>query len=189
MRALESLVEAEQDSRLLLMRNLLQSPSSADFAEALDDEVVVEDRLAVGRLAIFHNGRMVFPDTRGQFDRLHELRQSFIALDVDEVSPVVANLRALLRKTFKRNVTTFEYASDEGQAAMVPHLDTHHVLWLQWKGIKEVGLGDDGDKITRRVKLHPGDGLFMPPGVFHATKAITDSRHFCVGLHEPLIDD
>jgi ribosomal protein L16 Arg81 hydroxylase len=184
--ALDLLTQAEQGNELLLIRNLLQSPSPAEIAESLGDEAVIPHRLAAGRLAVFHEGAMVFPDTREEFDRLHDLHQSFVALDLDQVSPLAANLQVMLRETFRRNVTIFGYASNAGHAAMTPHVDTHYVLWLQWKGIKEIGLGDDGNKVACSIKLHPGDCLFMPPGVFHATKAITDSRHFCVGLHERL---
>jgi 50S ribosomal protein L16 3-hydroxylase len=125
---------------------------------------------------------------------------------VDHLSDAVADLRKLVDfiPQWRIDDVMVSYATDGGSVG--PHYDNYDVFLLQGEGQRRWRLGQQCDSDTALLEhdelrilaqfdqtqeylLHPGDILYVPPGVAHWGIAQGECTTFSIGFRAPRIND
>jgi 50S ribosomal protein L16 3-hydroxylase len=125
---------------------------------------------------------------------------------VDHYIPDVAELRQLIDfiPQWRVDDVMVSYATDGGSVG--PHYDNYDVFLLQGEGEKLWQLGQLCDSSSallphdelrvldaftphQEYLLHPGDILYVPPGIAHWGVARGDSTTFSIGFRAPRVKD
>jgi len=201
----ETFLARHWQSKPLLIREALRNfhtPLSSHQLAGLAMEDEVESRIIESRdnQWLQHHG----PFSNADYQR--DTAWTLLVQAVDHYIPEVAELRKLVDflPQWRVDDVMVSYAVDGGSVG--PHYDNYDVFLLQGEGERLWKLGQFCDASTpvqphdelrilsvfeprEEHLLHPGDMLYVPPGVAHWGIAQGECTTFSIGFRTPRIND
>lgn len=112
-----------------------------------------------------------YPDTNTELDSM-DPTYGFAIARFDEVSLAAAAVKDSFDPAMRQEgevVSAGLYVTEPGQRALPPHVDQYRVFALQVDGMKDFFLSLEPNRpdVMTRVRMKPGDGLYIPQGIPH----------------------
>ncbi len=187
-----------------------------DIDAALVSEKIKPSDLSMAQntLISFHHWSKILPGHSVKIDR-DKIKQnlysgnSLVINSAEKFIPTLDNVIKNLSDILQSKVWSNLYITPSGYQAFNRHYDTHDVLVLQLKGIKNWKLFDSPivlphasqpyDKSgfdlsllepIKELTISPGDILYLPRGVVHEAIALDQlSIHLTIGFKPPIVAD
>ena len=177
-----------------------ENPLTPEELAGLACEAGVESRLVLEK-----GGRHPWEVRHGPFDEAEfadfpESHWTLLVQDVDKHVPELADLLEAFRfvPDWRIDDLMISYAPSDGSVG--PHVDAYDVFLLQGLGERRWQISDTyTDECIADVELrilreftteqewtlHPGDMLYLPPGVAHYGVAMNDCMTYSIGFRAP----